>query len=196
MKATRSQILFFGTYLILFAICAIGPHERTVWFVENLPIVLLVGAIALIGRHHNFSPLSYGLMFFLVALHTIGGHYTFELVPFDWVTNTFGFERNHYDRVAHFTVGFYAFPIAEILRRRNLVNSSWLLYLFPLFSMMSLAAAYELFEWQYALLADSSAGAAVLGSQGDVWDAQQDILCDTLGAIFALALFARSRDSQ
>jgi uncharacterized membrane protein YjdF len=106
MKATRSQILFFGTYLILFAICAIGPHERTVWAVENLPIVLLVGAIALVGRHHNFSPLSYGLMFFLVALHTIGGHYTFELVPFDWVTNTFGFERNHYDRMAHFTVGF------------------------------------------------------------------------------------------
>ena len=41
--------------------------------------------------------------------HTIGGYHTFERVPFGWVTRTFGFERNHYDRIAHFSVGFYAF---------------------------------------------------------------------------------------
>lgn len=33
------------------------------------------------------------------------------------------------------------------------------------------------------------AGAAFLGSQGDVWDAQKDILCDTLGAICSSGLF-------
>ena len=31
--------------------------------------------------------------------------------------------------------------------------------------------------------------AAFLGSQGDVWDAQKDILCDTLGALCASTLF-------
>jgi len=30
----------------------------------------------------------------------------------------------------------------------------------------------------------------VLGSQGDVWDAQRDMLADGLGATAALALFA------
>ena len=35
----------------------------------------------------------------------------------------------------------------------------------------------------------NQAGAAFLGSQGDVWDAQKDILCDTLGAICASGLF-------
>ena len=33
------------------------------------------------------------------------------------------------------------------------------------------------------------AGAAFFGSQGDVWDAQKDILCDTLGALCAATLF-------
>ena len=33
------------------------------------------------------------------------------------------------------------------------------------------------------------AGAAFLGSQGDVWDAQKDILCDTLDALCASTLF-------
>jgi putative membrane protein len=196
MKLNRSPAIFFGAYLVLFAICAVEPFERTVWWAENLPIILLVGIVALVRRHHEFSSMSYVLMFFLVGLHTIGGHFTFERVPFDWVTNAFDFERNHYDRMAHFCVGFYAFPIAEILRKHSLVNSRWLLYLFPIFSIVTLAAAYELFEWQYALLGDPEAGAAVLGSQGDVWDAQKDILADTLGALFAMGLFALTVDKQ
>ena len=35
----------------------------------------------------------------------------------------------------------------------------------------------------------SEAGVEFLGSQGDVWDAQEDMLADTLGAVFAVALF-------
>jgi len=128
-----------------------------------------------------------------ITLHTIGGHYTFERVPFDWFTDTFGFERNHYDRIAHFSVGFYAYPIAEILFRNKLVNSSWVLYLFPLFSIISVAGVYELFEWQYAISADAEAGIAVLGSQGDIWDAQKDILADTLGALLSLLIFRFKR---
>ena len=48
-------------------------------------------------------------MSILIFLHTLGGHYTFAQVPFEWVTDLFGFERNHFDRVAHFSVGLYAF---------------------------------------------------------------------------------------
>ncbi len=190
MSLSRTQALFFGAYLVLFALCALNPYDRSVWWAENLPIMLLVGVIAWVQRVHSFSKLSYGMMFFLMALHTVGGHYTFSRVPFDFVTETFGFERNHFDRVAHFTVGFYAYPLAEIIQRRKLVNTRWLLYLFPVFSIVSLAAAYELFEWRYALTAEPNAGLAVLGSQGDIWDAQKDMLADTLGAIFAVGVFA------
>jgi putative membrane protein len=36
---------------------------------------------------------------------------------------------------------------------------------------------------------DPSAGIAVLGSQGDIWDAQKDILADTLGALLVMVMF-------
>jgi len=91
--------------------------------------------------------------------------------------------------MAHFTVGFYAYPIAEILYRKKLVKSKWVLFLFPIFAIFTVAANYEIIEWIYAALSNPAAGAAFLGSQGDIWDAQKDMLADGLGAIFATLFF-------
>ena len=41
----------------------------------------------------------------------------------------------------------------------------------------------------FAVVVVASAVSAFLGSQGDAWDAQKDILCDTLGALCASTLF-------
>ena len=177
------------TYLILFAILAINPYDRTTWIVENLPIVLIVLILALTYKKFQFTNTSYIMMAFLIFFHTIGGHYTFERVPFDSITNLFHFSRNHFDRMAHFTVGFYAYPIAEILYRKKLVKSKWVLFLFPIFAIFTVAATYEIIEWIYAALSNPAAGAAFLGSQGDIWDAQKDMLADGLGAIFATLFF-------
>jgi putative membrane protein len=182
-------ISLFFLYIVVFAICAISPYNRTVWWVENAPIILTVAAILIISKYHVFSPLSYIMMSCLIILHTIGGHYSFERVPFGFVTNLFGFSRNNYDRLAHFTVGFYAFPIAELLLAKKSVRAKWVLVLFPIFAILSIAACYEIFEWIYAVSADSAAGLAVLGSQGDVWDTQKDMLSDGLGAVFAMIVF-------
>ncbi len=185
-----ARALFFAIYALVFVVCAIAPHDRGVWWAENLPILLIAGLVYAFGRKRPFSPLAYGLMLVLLVLHTIGGHYTFERVPFGWITDTFGFERNHYDRIAHFSVGFYAYPVAEALYRARAVNLRWLLLTIPILSILSVAALYELFEWGYAVFSDPAAGIAVLGSQGDVWDAQKDILADGLGALVATLLFA------
>jgi putative membrane protein len=178
-------------YLVQFTLLGITPYDRSVWWAENLPILLIVLTLVLSYRYHAFSNTAYLLMSCLVFLHTIGGHYTFERVPFGFITDLFGFSRNHFDRLAHFTVGFYAFAIAELLLTRNLVASRTVLYLFPLSIIIAVAASYEIFEWIYAVSADATAGAAVLGSQGDPWDAQKDMLADTLGAVSALLLFYR-----
>jgi len=138
---------------------------------------------------YRASNTAYLLMSVLVYMHTIGGYYTFERVPFSWVTDTFGFERNHYDRVAHFAVGFYGYAIAELLWKRRLVRSVPVLLLFPIFAIFSVASLYEIIEWQYAAIEGGSSGAAFLGSQGDIWDAQKDMLSDGLGAICAVLLF-------
>jgi putative membrane protein len=176
-------------YIIVFSICAIEPYDRNVWWAENIPVIFVVAAIAWLSRFHNFSDTSYILMSVFIILHTIGGHFTFERVPFDWISEFFGFERNHYDRIAHFSVGFYAYAIAEVLMVRRLVRSRWLVSLFPIFAIVTVAGVYEIIEWQYAISANKEAGIAVLGSQGDIWDAQKDILADTLGALLVISLF-------
>lgn len=179
-----------GVYFVLMFALAIEPMDRTVWFAENLTVWIIVAIIlGLYWRGVRFSNLAYGLMFILIYLHTIGGHYTFALVPFDWVTDLFGFERNHYDRLAHFSVGFYAFAVAEWLSSKRLVAHRFVLFTYPVFLIATIAMSYELIEWFYAASSDAADAMAYLGSQGDIWDAQKDMLADTLGAITATALF-------
>lgn len=182
-------LTLLAIYVVVFTVCAIEPYDRNVWWAENIPVVVVVGALLWSSRLHRFSDTGYLLMAVFIILHTIGGHYTFERVPFGWVTDLFGFERNHYDRIAHFSVGFYAYAIAEVLMTRRLVRSRWIVSLFPVFAIATVAGLYEIFEWQYAMYSDPAAGIAVLGSQGDIWDAQKDILADTLGAVLAMSLF-------
>jgi putative membrane protein len=188
---TNSRIphVLLALYLIEFAILAIRPFDRAVWWAENIPILLIVGGLILTYRWFRFSAGSYIAMSVLIFMHTVGGHYTFELVPFDTITEMFGFERNNYDRIAHFSVGFYAYPLAEILLRQRLTRSTWVLLLFPVCAVFTVASAYEIIEWWYAALEGGAAGAAFLGSQGDIWDAQKDMLADGLGAICAVVVF-------
>jgi putative membrane protein len=182
--------LLLVLYLLEFSLLGIHPAERSTWVAENGPIFLIVVALVVLYlRGVRFSNLAYALMSVLIFLHTIGGYYTFEKVPFAWFNNLFGFKRNMFDRVAHVTVGFYAFAIIEQTDRRGTIRSRAISYLFPLCVIGTVAMSYELLEWIYADLSDPAAGAAFLGSQGDIWDAQKDMLADTSGAVLALALY-------
>ncbi len=190
MLQNRFLTGLLAVYAVLFLVLAINPADRMTWFVENLTVWIIVSVILILHwRGIRFSHVAYGLMFVLIYLHTIGGHWTFANVPFDWVTDFFGFERNHYDRLAHFSVGFYAFAVAEWLWKKQLVANRFLLFTYPVFLIATIAMGYEIIEWIYAALANPEAGIAYLGSQGDIWDAQKDMLADTLGALFATGLF-------
>ena len=194
-----SRMLFFllGIYVILFLALAVDPVDRGIWFAENLTVWIILGVILYLYRRGiRFSDASYVFMFVLIYLHTIGGHWTFAQVPFGAITDFFGFERNHFDRIAHFTVGFYAFPIAEWLYTKRLVTHRFLLITYPIFAIMAIALSYEIVEWVFAVSADPAAGLAYLGSQGDIWDAQKDMLADTLGAVFATLIFFFMRVSN
>ncbi len=191
MKNSFLRLLLTG-YAILFVVLAVNPVDRPTWFAENLTVWIIIGAILILYiRGTRFSNTAYALMFVLIYLHTIGGHWTFALVPFDYVTNLFDFERNHFDRIAHFSVGFYAFAIAEWLYTKKLVANRFLLFTYPVFTIATIAMGYEVIEWIYAASAAPEAGLAYLGSQGDIWDAQKDMLADTLGAILATTLFLK-----
>lgn len=194
VKENNSLQILTGLYAVLFTVLAFNPVDRTTWFVENLTVWIILAVIwVLYLRNIRFSSLAYFLMFILIYLHTIGGHYTFALVPFDFITNLFGFARNHFDRIAHFSVGFYAFAIAEWMYAKSLVQNKFLLWTYPVLFIATVAMSYEIIEWIYAAYSAPEAGIAYLGSQGDIWDAQKDMLADTLGAVFATTFFFLKR---
>ena len=176
-------------YVVEFCVLAIEPYDRATWWAENIPVVIIVGILVAMYQRFKFSNASYLMMSVFIFLHTIGGHYTFERVPFAWFSELFGFERNHYDRIAHFSVGFYAYPICEFIERKKLSTHRMLTALFGICAIFTVAAVYEIIEWIYAVGSDPTAGAAFLGSQGDIWDAQKDMLADGSGALLAVVLF-------
>lgn len=177
-----------GIFVVFFIWMGIAPVDREVWVAEIVPVVFVFLLLVLTVRTFRFTPAAYLFMAFWLFWHTVGGHYTFANVPFGFITDMLGATRNHFDRVGHFSVGFYAYAMAELLTRRRLAGPV-VTTLFGLFFIMAVAAGYEILEWWYAVSNDPAAGDAFLGSQGDVWDAQKDMLADTLGAIFSLAVF-------
>ncbi len=186
--ASRLPLLLALAYLVWWAVLAVNPVSREIWWAENLPALGVFGLLAGTWRWQKFSNPAYGLMAVWLFWHTYGGHYTFAETPFDAVTEFFGFSRNHFDRVAHFSVGLYAYAAAEIAERRGWARP-WFAVASAVLAIMAVAAGYEIVEWWFAELTGGDAGVEFLGSQGDIWDAQKDMLADTLGALFAAGLY-------
>jgi len=190
MRMNRVPHALLAGYVALWTWGTINPYDRATWWAENIPIMMLVGGLVIAYvRGVRLSNLAWVLMAVLPYWHTVGGHYTFERVPFDWFNHMFGFKRNMFDRIGHFSVGFYAFAIIEYLESRNAMSPR-LACMFAIFTIAFVAMSYELIEWAYAAYGgNAQAGANFLGSQGDVWDAQEDMFMDTLGGIAAILLF-------
>ncbi|HEY5673800.1 MAG TPA: DUF2238 domain-containing protein [Malonomonas sp.] len=182
-------------FILFFIALGIDPVSREVWIAEVIPVVLVFILLLLTYNKFRFSNLSYALLAFWMFWHTVGGHYTFANVPFGFVTDLFGFERNHFDRIGHFSVGFYAYPLIELVTRKRWSGPVLASFL-GVFFIMSVAAGYEIIEWWFAVVAGGDAGIEFLGSQGDIWDAQKDMLADTLGALAVTALFWRVRPDR
>jgi putative membrane protein len=189
-KLKSIPCFLLGIYLIVFMWSAYKPVDFNVWYVEAATSAISVLILVIMYyKNIRFSNLAYTLAAVLPIMHVIGAHYTFANVPFDWFNNIIGSDRNMYDRVAHASVGLYSYIIVEGLLKYKLVSKNWVAYALGLFAIMSLATAYEIFEWWYAVSINPEAGIEVLGSQGDIWDAQKDMLMDTLGAIVGLIIF-------
>jgi len=60
---------------------------------------------------------------------------------------------------------------------------------------MTISACYELFEWLVAVMSGQSSE-AFLGTQGDVWDTQSDMLFALIGAICMVLFVSKYQDKQ
>jgi putative membrane protein len=115
---------------------------------------------------------------------------------FNWIRDAFHLARNHYDRLGHFAQGFVPAIVARevLLRRTPLRRGGWLFFLVTCVCL-AISAVYELIEWS-AAASSGSAADAFLGTQGDPWDTQKDMLLAGFGAIVSQLTLARAHDRQ
>jgi putative membrane protein len=200
MPQHRSYALVLLTLLIVLGTgLAIDPHYRQDWLLENALAAAFVGILIVTYRSMPLSRISYTLIFVFLCLHEIGAHYTYSEVPYERgfqdligisLNNLFGWQRNNFDRVVHFSYGLLlAYPVREVFLRVASVRGFWG-YFLPLDVAMSTSVLYELIEWGAAAGLGGELGAAYLGTQGDVWDAQKDMALASLGAAVTMTITA------
>lgn len=188
---TRYQKLLLLLFTVVWIWAAIAPIYRHDWLLENYLVFIFVPLIILIGRYFRLSNLSYSLITLFMCMHVIGSHYTYAEVPFGYALEQwFGASRNMYDRLVHFCFGLLlAYPMREMFLRVAKARGIWGYWL-PVELVLAFSAAYEIIEWLVASQVQPSAGLAFLGAQGDIWDAQKDMLVAGIGAAIAMLIVA------
>ena len=181
-------------YAVVWVVTAIEPFDRHDWLLENLLVFALVPVLIATYRFFPLSDLSYLLIALFMTLHAVGAHYTYAEVPLGfWLRDAFGFERNHFDRLVHFSFGLLmAYPIREVFLRVANARGFWAYYL-PLDVTLAFSALYEIMEMVVATMVAPGTGDAWLGTQGDVWDAQKDMGLAALGALICMVITATLR---
>jgi len=194
---TRTNIALLIALGTLFVWSLIRPHDYFTWFLEVFPAIIGFALLAATYRKFPLTPLLYTLVILHAAILIIGGHYTYAEVPLGfWMEKVFDTARNDYDRIGHFAQGFVPAILArEILIRKNVVRSRGWLYFIIVSICLAFSALYELFEWRVAVASGSSVD-AFLGTQGDVWDTQEDMATALIGALLAPLLLGRIHDRQ
>jgi putative membrane protein len=169
------------------------PNGRFNWLMETLPAIL--GGIALVAVYgrFRFTTTSYVLVWIFALILMTGGHYTYAEVPIgNWAKEAFGLSRNHFDRVGHVFQGIIpAMLVREMLMRTSPLRPGKWLFTIAVCVALAISAAYELFEWQYAVQFGGKQADDFLGSQGDIWDAQKDMFMALSGSIGSQLVLGR-----
>lgn len=198
MSRYSTRLVVLGlVWLAALGISGWRPHDRATWWMEVAPVLI---AFPLLWASRKRLPLS-GLAVALIGFHglvlMLGGAYTYARVPIGFaVQDWFDLARNPYDRFGHFVQGFVpAIVLRELLVRIGGLKSGWLLTGLVLACSLAVSATYELIEFGAAMALGQGAD-EFLGTQGDPWDTQWDMLMCGIGAAISLALLSRLHDRQ
>jgi putative membrane protein len=198
-KAHRTALACFGFVWLLSWVGEPWPAEKALH--DSLTVAALA-ALLWAWRRYRLPLSSWVLVLFFLGLHEVAAHWLYSYVPYDqWtehlfgfrLTDVFGWRRNHFDRLVHFTYGVCA---AGVLTRFLLDHTGRTLRGSVFRSVeivLGTSALYELFEWGVASLFAPAVAEAYNGQQGDPWDPHKDITMAVLGALVAGAvLLARN----
>jgi putative membrane protein len=194
---TRTNTALLVLLGAVFVWSAVRPHDYFTWILETFPAI--IGFVILVATYRRFplTPLTYTLLMIHAAILMFGGHYTYAEVPLGyWMRDVLHTARNDYDRIGHFAQGFVPAIVArEILIRKKVVRGRGWIYFIVVSICLAISAAYELLEWRVSV-ATGSKGDAFLGTQGDVWDTQEDMATALVAAMIAPLILGWLHDRQ
>lgn len=171
-----------------------APADPQFWVLASILPAVFVVVLVLTHRRVPLSHASYALITLFLTLHTIGVHYTYTDVPLGtWLQQALALNRNHFDRIVHFSFGLlFAYPLEEWFRLVAGVRG-WLVCYLPLMTVLGLSGLWEIIESWVARAVHPELGLTYLGSQGDVWDAQKDMAAALYGALVCVTALATAR---
>jgi putative membrane protein len=183
--------------LALLVISGVRPYDRTTWVLEVFPVLIALPVMWLTYRRFPLTRLLYACIFLHAVVLMVGGAYTYSRVPLGGLLQRLlHLDRNPYDKIGHFFQGAVPALVArEILIRGHYVRGRRMLNFVVVCVVMAISATYELVEWTAALAFGQGAD-EFLGTQGDPWDTQSDMLFAFIGAVSSLLFLARVHDRQ
>ncbi len=185
----RSHRILYAIYIVVWAVMAVNPKYRDDWLLENLLVFISFPLLLWLDTRRPLSFMTLFSVLIFASLHSLGSHFTYaEMEYFDVVTQFFGFERNHFDRVVHFLFGALLFGLffeiaANSVRGYRSAMAAGLMFI------VSISGVYEVVEWIVAAVLHPELRIAFMGAQGDVWDAQKDMGLALLGALINLLFY-------
>jgi putative membrane protein len=194
----REPLILLAAGVLVLAWSGFAPKDRAVWLMEVFPAIAGGVALALTSRRFPMTPLTYRLIFIFSLVLMVGGKYTYAEVPLGfWVKDLFHLSRNHFDRLGHFLQGVIpAILTREMLLRCTPIRPGKSVFWICISVALAVSAAYEIIEWQSAIWTAPEQGTAFLGTQGDEWDAQKDMLMALIGSLTSQLALGRVHDRQ
>jgi putative membrane protein len=185
--------------LLLFFLCliwsGINPRNYGHWIGEiAAPVVGLIILIATFKRF-QYTIITYSVILISCYFMFIGAHYTFSRVPlFDLIRNFLGQDRNNYDKFGHFFQGIIPVLMTRelFIRKKIVTGYKWISFI-SFCICMATTSVYELIEYIVCSIAGGNP-ATFLGTQGDIWDSQSDMLAAALGGLFMLFFLRKVHD--
>ncbi len=185
----KSHKIVYAIYVVVWIILAINPKYPQDWLLENVLVFLIFPYIVWMDKKYQYSLTAIIFLFIFASLHSLGSHYTYsEMEHFDVISQFFGFERNHFDRLVHFMFGLLLFKLLFEMSTTHVSNIKTAL-LFTFTMVVSISTLYEIVEWLAGAILHPELGMAFLGTQGDVWDAQKDTLAAIIGALINIIFY-------
>lgn len=183
----KSLIVIF---VALWIALAFNPTDFGIWALENVLVVTVFPVVLWLDKRYDFNNLTYLSLTAFVSLHLFGANMTYNnMTYFIWYSDWFGFERNYYDQFIHFLFGLMVFvPFFELFFHQGI--SRRLSYLIAFLFIASIGAGYEILEWLSMVVFCPQPQDVCLKmlTQGDIWDAQKDMLFAVMGSLLAMLL--------